>query len=79
MKRTLMYVLGFGLGSLLFVVLMSFTIVSIAEGLLSPNDAASKRAADDADDTDKPATKAGSKARPARANEAPDETDDQPL
>jgi hypothetical protein len=78
MKRTLMYVLGFGLGSLLFVVLMSFTIVSIAEGLLSPDDAASKRAAD-ANDSDKPATKAGSKARPARANEAPDETDDQPL
>jgi hypothetical protein len=56
MKRTLIYVLSFGLGALLIVGLMSVTFVTIADSLLpsSKDKPTSSRKADDgADDADK--------------------------
>ncbi len=77
--QTLLYVLGFGFGALLVVGVLSFTMVSIAEGLL-PDDkpAAAAGEADDAAEPS-PAGRAAKKPKPKRANEASDEDADQPL
>ena len=85
LKRTLIYVLGFALGSLMLVGILSFTMMSIAEGVFPPpkDRAAAKRASDNADadgnPVGKPARNVGSKARGRRGNEASDEAPDQPL
>jgi hypothetical protein len=89
MKRTLIYVLSFGLGALLLVALLSFTVVSLAEGLLPK--AKDRTAAARKGDDKRPAGQAtkkiksgqnpGSKTRQPRGNEATETGDklDRPL
>jgi len=84
-KRTLIYVLSFGLGALVIVAILSFTMVAIADGLLPSANATAKpktprpttSAADAAAPPRSPAAripapvkKPASKARQRRANEA---------
>jgi hypothetical protein len=50
-KRTLLYVLAFGLGSLLIVTVLGFAMVSIAEGVLpAPKETAPKKPGADGKD-----------------------------
>ncbi len=78
LKRTLIYVVSFGLGALLVVGVLSFTMVSIAEGLLpKAKDRTSaarkgdrKRPAGKATKRLEPGRKPGSKTRQPRGNEA---------
>ena len=93
LKRTLIYVLSFGLGALLVVGILSFTMVAIADGLLpnASSGAPTKGAAKSdgtpagpgkpAADLPNPAKKPASKARRRRANEAskPKPKPEQPL
>ncbi len=84
-KRTLIYVLSFGLGALLVVAVLSFTMVSIAEGLLpkakertsAARKSDSQRSAGKATKKIQPGRKPGSKTRQPRGNEAT-ETGDKP-
>jgi len=74
------YVLSFGLGTLLLVGVVSLALVSVADGLFpkSPD----RNAAGVKDRTagrGKAGTKAGSKARRPRANEASDDNEDKPV
>jgi hypothetical protein len=73
-KRTALYVLGFGLGALAIAAVLSFTLVSIAEGVLP--DSGDKKVVDDPEagiqiigDPEPKSPRPGSKARPPRANE----------
>lgn len=89
-KRTLLYVLGFGLGSLLIAGVLSFTMMSIADGVM-PSGSAKKPAGTAAPKIigapkdgatkgkGKVAPKPASKARPGRANEGAKKGSDQPL
>ena len=76
LRRTLIYVLSFGLGALVLVGVLGFTMVSIAEGLLPKAKERPAAAPDGAEGADgkegMPASlpKRTSKARPPRANEA---------
>ncbi len=80
-KRTLVYVLSFGLGALAIVAVLSFTMVSIAEGLLpAAKDRTSaarnkdgKRPTSKATKKAKTDRKPGSKTRESRGNEATDD------
>jgi len=89
-KRTLIYVLSFGLGALAVVAVLSFTMVSIAEGLLpkakdrtsaARNKSDAKTPTTKTDLLPKPGRKAGSKTRSPRGNEATDKgaATDRPL
>lgn len=88
-KRTLVYVLGFGLGALAVVAVLSFTVVSIAEGLLpaakdrtsAARKSDSKRPTSKTTKSPKADRKPGSKTRQPRGNEATDDgaKSDRPL
>ena len=88
-KRTILYVLGFGLGSLAMAGCLSFAFMSVAEGVMpSKNAKPSSTAAPnivgsptdgDEDGTAKLPPKAASKARRGRANEGASKSADQPL
>ncbi len=70
-RRTLLYILSFGLGALLLVGVLGFTMVSIAEGLLpKPKERLAPAAASAGENKAKLGPKGTSKARPPRANEA---------
>jgi hypothetical protein len=80
LRRTLIYVLSFGLGALLLVGVLGFTMVSIAEGLLPKTPERPAAAADSAEaDGALPPflpKRTTSKARAPRANEASGEDAD---
>ena len=82
-KRTLLYVLGFGLGSLAFVGIVSLIMVSVTEGIFpAPKGPKDKSAVSDKttdDDGDKKTKKPTSKARRPRGNEPSDDRGDTPL
>ncbi len=81
LKRTIIYVASFGLGSLLIAALLSLAFVSLAEGVL-PAKGVTPKSGELVTTDKKPITppksksklfkppKAGSKARPPRANES---------
>lgn len=88
-KGTILYVLGFGLGSLAMAGCLSFAFMSVAEGVMpskdvkptgttAPNIIGSPTDGDD-DGNAKLAPKAASKARRGRANEGAGKSADQPL
>jgi hypothetical protein len=79
MKQTLLYVLGFGLGSLALVGVLSLTMVAIAEGIM-PSDTPAKSTSDK-ENSDDDTGKAGAakKPRSKRANEASEDDADTPL
>jgi hypothetical protein len=89
-KRTLIYVLGFGLGSLGIASCLSFAMMSVADGVM-PSDTAKPAATtapkiigatDGAGAKSKPKLsprKPASKARRGRANQGATKSSDQPL
>jgi hypothetical protein len=81
LKRTLLYVLAFGLGSLLIAGVLSFAMVSIAEGVLpAPRDGSTRDKSDGKDATAKPKIiTPSSKSRVTPGDGEADEETDQPL
>ncbi|MEM9694271.1 MAG: hypothetical protein AAGA56_17100 [Myxococcota bacterium] len=76
-KRTLVYILGFGLGSLAVTALAAFVLVSIADGIFSGEDKP-EQAQLAGPNKDAPPPAQGSKASPTRASKGAGRAKDRP-